>query len=446
MFKTYSEFNKINSSLKKSNSQRNIDKTFTSGINHPPLNDSFQKINMMQSPKINNKKFRSSSQSNQLCCFSEKSIKNVNGTKLPIQYKRRTLKELNELFKKRREYSIFEFINEKKEKTPLIVKNKTKLNEECKVQMNAENEEKKTEEIKENKIFSKTFYNPQPKLQRNNSTASFQNRPRLSKQKLITEYKNKTHLDNNEPNENNINNGYITQYPLSKNNTYFSDVNKPNGYNQWEESRYVKRAQSGKVNFPGFAKSLTKRNYESDIFYLKGNPENITIYKQKKEELPYYAKSDIFNLQKDNKFAELKSGEKCLFRVKNPNRFFSQNESNSYWSEKGKMPTTLNHSSTSYNILCPSIKGFSMTKEEIQNECNKVSPNHPIFNRQKSLCEYTDIMSFARSNNSTEYQKALKSNTGNPFAKTSEVCGDYNKMYEGYQTLCDKPFKKVSMI
>ena len=86
-----------------------------------------------------------------------------------------------------------------------------------------------------------------------------------------------------------------------------------------------------------------------------------------------------------------KSGEKSYFKPRPDYKYTVSRESNSQWHPKNLMPTLLNYSSTEHHILNPGIKNISNTKKELEEQCEKVSTNYHLGNRQKSLCEFIDL-------------------------------------------------------
>ena len=143
----------------------------------------------------------------------------------------------------------------------------------------------------------------------------------------------------------------------------------------------------------------------------------------------------------------LKSGESYLFKPEKKS-FNSNIESNSKWEPKPSIPTLYNHQSTKYNILNPSTKSISKTKEKIIEDCeskrnkNITSPNdfNP-FHKQKVFSEYFDITRIYAPNVNHEYKKSYNE-SNDVFKKKSDICGTYYDIHNMYKDLCDKPFIK----
>lgn len=424
------------------------------------LND-FRKTNcdisQMQSPKVNNKKFRNNSQPN-LLSFSDKSIIETRGTSLPVQYQRRTDDEMNKMFKQNKTPSLFDFLKKNKS----FVHTENKITNENNISVDNRNRNINDQNIHETN-------------NRNNMDNILYVSNGNNKSQLNNESHRNSQIKNNQNNKNEIhkNNHHYKQLEHSSSTkkfqrfyptqcySYFdnrkpnqNDVYKPKGYEKfYDEIKTLKRAQSSKIivgnqNIPfnQVAKYLKRKTYESDIFQLKNKNRNQEEkYIEQKKEIPCYSQSDIFNLKND-KLSELKSGEKSYFK-KRLNNFTVSDESKSSWVESHNMPSLLNHPSVSYNLLYPEVKGISKTKEEIQRECDKICPGRQIANKQKGLCEYIDLCCFAAAKSTKVYLDAIKNTKGrSPFGKTNECCSEFNDIYGQYKNLCNKPFHKFGSV
>ena len=130
----------------------------------------------------------------------------------------------------------------------------------------------------------------------------------------------------------------------------------------------------------------------------------------------------------------MKSSELYLFK-KNKNPFST--ESNSFWSSKVSAPTYMNYPSVEYNILNPSKKSNTKTKEKIYKETLDNNLINPIY-KQKSISTFYDITKTGMNRNVT-YHKLYEENK-KIFYKNDDVCTAQFDNYKNYQGLVQKPF------
>ena len=397
---------------------------------------------------------------------------NARGTCLPNQYKRLTDDEIRKKF----EVTYTQGWNYDKNILEKAKENTNKIKEDyikCKMNKFMKNTND------DNKLNIMT---PKNNTMRSNSETNIKNinnnnQPQIIKIKKldVNNLKNTipNSLNNNleKPNFNNNNNKknlhintdniYDNKKPKKSQSTIEirskKDSYLPKGYPEYEvlvkNPKMLKRQVSTnnpyKLPFLNL-KEIKEKSYASDIFFRKqiNDEERFT-----KKVLTYddHQNSDIF-LQKNDIKSIFKNGECYLFKPKKQIIFNSSRESNSQWMPKPNVPTLLNHVSTEYNILNPSAKAFSNTKNKIIIDCyNKRNPNieavnnfNPIY-RQKVFCEFDDLTRNGAPNFSKEYLTSYNSSQ-NCFNKRSDVCTNYYDIYNSYRDICTKPFVRDKFV
>ena len=231
----------------------------------------------------------------------------------------------------------------------------------------------------------------------------------------------------------------------------------PKGYSSYEE--LVKNPSLFKQKlyedpfiskFPALSlKEIKDKANESDIFFVKEiNPRKEKVPSQK---LPQYnfQNSDIFNLKNDDENLS-KCSEKYLFRQKDDKERYSiTRESKSNWKAKSTISTFMNCPSQEYNILNPSKKNISRTKEKIIIECGKkrealqknatsINFFNPIY-RQKGISEFIDTTRNGGNNPGVDFINTFNKNP-KCFFKQNEICSDFYDSYLTYKNICNKPF------
>ena len=208
------------------------------------------------------------------------------------------------------------------------------------------------------------------------------------------------------------------------------------------------------------AKSIKEKSNKSDIFFFKPPSEkestyhknNFISYKNKiNENYKDYQTSDIFNIKNDPKNL-MKSSEKFLFKKPNLLKYNITRESNSKWNPSDNKVISINTSSSKdYNILNPKSKNFSLTKEKIVIECekmkdknskmiNSVNYMNPLY-KKKGLTEFIDITRNGASNNLKDYNYIYKNNP-KCFFKCDEICNNFCDAHLSYKNICKRPFVK----
>ena len=421
--------------LKQNIKRRKINKSNSYIFNYHPKKESFIKNN----PKLFS-----------LLDINDK-ITNSKGTSLPNQYKRLTDEELNKKFTVT--YKIGwnyckKLMNKIKEKEFKYLKKDPII------------EEKKNNE--DNSLNNKILFSEREQLNRPYLNINIQNsnneKGKYYKKKKIpirnlSERQLKVLKENKSLSQfNNFKNSNLSTKQKNYDIKIRTDIYLPKNYSNYE--LLVKNPEL--INQNKNENSLLKKNYslreikqkstESDIFFLKSSTNKNINSPKKISKYPNFQNSDIFNLKNDMN-SILKSGETYLFKPEKKS-FNSNIESNSKWEPKPSIPTLYNHQSTKYNILNPSTKSISKTKEKIIEDCeskrskNITSPNdfNP-FHKQKVFSEYFDITRIYAPNVNHEYKKSYNE-SNDVFKKKSDICGTYYDIHNMYKDLCDKPFIK----
>ena len=208
----------------------------------------------------------------------------------------------------------------------------------------------------------------------------------------------------------------------------------PKGYLEYEQ-RLLNNNNSNKERIYYIKERKQKAN-ESDILFLKPRSEKESInYINKEKARTFTIKlgSDIFNSKNDLNNL-MKSSELYLF--KRHNKQFST-ESNSFWASKVSTPSYMNYPSVEYNILNPTKKNNTKTKEKIYKETLDKKLMNPIY-KQKSISTFYDITKVGTNRNLT-YQKTIEENN-KIFYKNNDVCTIQYNNYKNYEGLISKPF------
>ena len=375
-------------------------------------NNSYDKF-LKQSPKIRNNKFRplTGRQRNLTLLDDNINIKNRNfiakGTNFSKQLMRLSNEELINIIgpinkkagniNKNKKNTLKNFLKEKNLKTNYD-KNKEEIKND--IHDNENNKVKKLKiEIKDSNLI---------KNEKTKDRKKFENK---------TEY-NRTIFNKN-----------ISSHIRQKKDKYL-----PKGYLEYEQ-RLLNNNNSNKERIYYIKERKQKAN-ESDILFLKPRSEKESInYINKEKARTFTIKlgSDIFNSKNDLNNL-MKSSELYLF--KKHNKQFST-ESNSFWASKVSTPSYMNYPSVEYNILNPTKKNNTKTKEKIYKETLDKKLMNPIY-KQKSISTFYDITKVGTNRNLT-YQKTIEENN-KIFYKNNDVCTIQYNNYKNYEGLISKPF------
>lgn len=242
-----------------------------------------------------------------------------------------------------------------------------------------------------------------------------------------------------------------------------SDILMPEGFEFYEKlmknehknffkNNYIRVSKSNSI-FPILIRKLIKeKSVESNIFYPNENKnyfeDNNNDKKGKKVFVKYLA-SDIFN-ERLNPSIIIKSGEKKFLKEqlnkqignKNNLGYNISSETSKGWGLREPVPSLLNHSSSQYNPLNPSIKNFSKTKEQIIQECKENFNGFNPINKQKNLSEFSHITRVGGPNNNIDYNKSFIKNP-NIFRKNENMFTEYYLIHSQYKNISDKPFQRL---
>ena len=404
---------------------------------NPNININYHQIeNNPQSPKINNKQFRSNSQPKLFSLIDIKDKYHSKTTSVPNQYKRFIYKNIDKLLYNKNS-NIFQI--------PQIDYDLIKNNLKKKAMMNIDTKEVKEKKLRKSKSQENIYANTKDyRVQ----SAAISRKARLYKPKCfenleIDKNKNRDKYmpEGFEVYENNLKE--FNKHYFSNNYVKKSDIinnNNANNSNNGENEKVLIR----KLN--------RFKQYQSDIFFMKEKEANKEENKNEnnlRNNVIKFTESDIFNLNEKEGIIK-KSGEHCYFKNLNNknNKTVSYNINNETllgWTLRIPLPSLYNHSSTKYHLLNRNIKNISDTKEKIIGECKKISENYNPSHKQKSLCEFIDLCRVTAPKINNDYNKALKENP-NIFKKKNEISSEYFDIYNHYNSICDKPFQKFNPI
>ena len=382
-------------------------------------------------------------------------LTNSRGTSLPIQFKRLTDEENQRQFG-------FSYREDQNNNLALIKNFLSKMNllnsNEKKGKINKIEETNKNDIINEKNKEKNNNKNFVIKIE-NNSKIDRQNENK-NKNVINPEITNKNNKRKIISNKQNQKTTELNQPKLKLRNR--NDCWLPEGYPKYELLVNNPKFLLKQIKSDPFAgklpdynlKIISKKSYDSDIFFKKPITKKESSY-NKKVKQHNHQKSDIFNLNYDVENL-LKSSEKYIFKTKPKEYYYLTRESNSKWSPKLSIPTFLNSPSTEYNILNPGKKNIGMTKEkiliEVDNQRKKnieekkldktisqsVNYLNPIY-RQKGLSEFIDITRNGGNNTGKDFINCYNNNP-KCFCKNNEVCASFYNSYVFYRNICTKPF------
>ena len=199
------------------------------------------------------------------------------------------------------------------------------------------------------------------------------------------------------------------------------------------------------------SKEISKKMYDSDVFFAK-KKNKINEFYPKKNNSTIYTNSDIFCIKKDT-VSLSKCGETYLFKSFSKNKYTPVNESNSKWEPSSNLPNLMNYTSKEFNIIIPDKKTNSKTRPKIIEESKIRFKNNNIidennknlfFNpthKQKGISEFIDITQNGSGNPGREFVKSYKDNSL-CFHKNSDVCATFGDIHLDYKNICTRPFVK----
>ena len=149
-----------------------------------------------------------------------------------------------------------------------------------------------------------------------------------------------------------------------------------------------------------------------------------------------YTDSDVLNVKNDHHLLG-RSGETYLFKNQqtDPKIFKTTTESKSDWIPKQlKRLTLMNHTSVQHNVISPSHKAWSYTKDD-------VTKSNDTFYKINSVSQFVDLTRVSAPNLNKEHTQTLRDNKS-PFAKTNNIGATYEDMHHTYRELFKKSFWK----
>ena len=380
-------------------------------------------------------------------------ITNSRGTSLPMQFKRLTEKENQRQFgfcyRKEQNYNltlIKNFLNKMYQSNYSLKKEKINKSEEI----------NKNDNINEKNMEKNNNKNLKIIIENNNKNDS--------QNKIKNKSSNNAEIDNKNIKRKIISNKQKTE-ELNQSKLKLRNRNDswlPKGYSKYELLVNNPKLLLKQIKSDPFAgklpdynlKSISKKSYDSDIFFIKPITGKESSYNKKVKQHNHQT-SDIFNLNYDVENL-LKSSEKYIFKPKPKDYYYLTRESNSKWSPKLSIPTFLNSPSTEFNLLSPGKKNIGKTKEKIITEVDnqrkknieekkldkKISHSvnymNPIY-RQKGLSEFIDITRNGGNNTGKDFINCYNNNP-KCFCKNNEVCSSFYNSYVFYKDICTKPF------
>lgn len=406
----------------------------------------------LQSPKIKNNEYRCNSQPKLFSLIDIKSKYHSKGPNLPNQYKRKIYANIDKLlYEKNSDITKIPQTNyDLTETNDNNIKNKSMI----KIKGENINKEKKLRKNKSQDNINIDDYRIQSALV-------------SRKERLYKPY-------------------YWDNFDIKYLKKGKRDKLMPEGFELYEKNlkelgqnylsnNYVKIKNKKNENEPILIRKLNRlKQYKSDIFFIKEKEKekkdeenknenniknnedkkyiNINDKINKKKKLYKYNDSDIFNLRKDKNIIE-KSGEHSYFKKlekdeteNNKNITYNiNNETLLGWRLRGPLPSLYNYTSSKYHLLNRNIKNVGNTKEDVIKESKKISDNFNPINKKKGICEFMDLCRVSAPNINIDYNKAINDNP-NIFKRKNDISSEYYDIYNQYNNICDKPFKKFNPI
>ena len=409
------------------------------------------------SPKISTGKFRFVLPEQKLFSILDvnEKVTYSKGPSMPIQYKRYTSKEINQLFNKgntetHKKMKKFQFnsmkniLLEKMKSScapPLFQKIKKNFKE--KLAKKCHEIEKTQDDIKINPNNNKKY-----KL-KNKCNTSVGNEIKKIKKENTIKQRPQTCKSNRQKIKKVFSFEEEEKKEIEKERVKTSikrDMWKPINYETYENMFKNRKMQENPfyIKLPHCSfKEIKEKMNNSDVFFLN-NIEISDLEKLKKEtrteKYNVYFDSDIFNVKNDD-ISIKKIGEKYLFNDPKIIKYTSSIESKSAWANNLSSKNSNNFSSKNYNILSPNRKNNSLTKDDIYKILNESTTLNNPLHRQKGISKYLDLANNCSSNLGQEYSKIFNSNP-NCFKKIPEYCSSFGDLYLQYKNLCDEPFYK----
>lgn len=406
-------------------------------------------LDIHQSPKISSEKMRYILNNKKLFSLIDlnEKVTNSKGPSLPIQFKRLTSEEINDMFNGNLTQAYETVKNLKYSSMKDNILGKIRIPKAVKKESYVFNKESKT--LNNNDFYDRVdndMKDKMLKIKRPNST--------------IYSYKlhSKNLLKKKEKNSNiNISENEKTDINDEKKVNTKNDIWMPANYKDFEQIVKDRKLFKKKMKENPFfnrlpsctLKEIQSKSYKSDIFFFKP-PPNADVksnsfrsfmknFKSQKPKASFYNNSDIFNLKNDEVNLK-KVGEKYLFYAPQKMKYTASRESNSEWKSQIMEKSMNNCSSKKYNILTPNRKNSNLSKEEFYKTLNeaKDNRNNPI-SKPRSISKFIDLANHSSSNFGKDYMNCYNANP-DCFKKVPEFCSSFGDLYLQYKNLCDRPF------
>jgi hypothetical protein len=251
----------------------------------------------------------------------------------------------------------------------------------------------------------------------------------------------------------------ITSSSSTFNSTKRKDKWKPKGYLYYDFFLKHPLLTQSEGKLPNITlHDIKHRHTRSNVFPLQNAYTHVdteTIPSNHRMASIRYTDSDILNMKNDSHILK-RSSETYALKQRNNKRsqhvLTTTTESQSDWIPKQLQRLSLmNHTSVKYNVISPSHKSNSLTKDAIKrslssngnNNGDGSSSNDMLFYKVNSVSEFVDLTRVSAPNLNKAYTHSLRECGGvSPFARTNEVGTTYQDMHHTYRELFKKPFWK----
>lgn len=252
----------------------------------------------------------------------------------------------------------------------------------------------------------------------------------------------------------------ITSSSSTFNSTKRKDKWKPKGYLYYDFFLKHPLLTQSEGKLPNITlHDIKHRHTRSNVFPLHNAYTHVdteTIPSNHRMASIRYTDSDILNMKNDSHILK-RSSETYALKQRNNKRsqhvLTTTTESQSDWIPKQLQRLSLmNHTSVKYNVISPSHKSNSLTKDAIKrslssngnnNGDGSSSSNDMLFYKVNSVSEFVDLTRVSAPNLNKAHTHSLRECGGvSPFARTNEVGATYQDMHHTYRELFKKPFWK----
>ena len=447
-----------------------------SNSNYINQNNNTDSNTIYQSPKISSGKMRYMLENKKLFSLIDlnEKITNSKSPSLPIQFKRLTSEQINQLFEEKQfnEYKKRKKLKYISLKKNFLNKNKIKRKKDIKndININTNNHDLNDENEKiiksENNVLD---CNENYKCVKSENNVNYdKNYTENNIQKFISQTEQSIEIKKNKKDEilkrpntsriPNLTKNLYNNFENNKNNNIKNDIWMPTNYKYFEQIVRDRKLFMEKMKQNPFfnrlpsctLKDIQSKVHNTDIFFT--NPpkqqSQFNSYMHYKSNIKntnntHYL-SDIFNTKNDEINTQ-KIGEKFLFNHNENIKYTSSRESKSEWEGKVDKKSINNCSSKEYNILIPNLKNGNLMKEKVYKTLDNTNnnTNNPI-HKHKTVSKYIDLANNSSSNPGRDYIYCYNSNN-HCFKKIHEHCSSYGDLYLQYKNICDRPFYKKQL-